>query len=58
MAEAGLIMDQRNNEALELLVTKCLYNGGFPAEAKYYRVDEKNSQVTRVWIGAERARFT
>jgi hypothetical protein len=39
MAEAGFIMDPRCQEALELLESKRLPDGGFPAEGKYYRVD-------------------
>jgi hypothetical protein len=38
MAEAGYIKDERCGDALDLLETKRLSNGGFPAEGKYYRV--------------------
>jgi hypothetical protein len=38
MAEAGLLDDPRCHPALELLETKRLPGGGFPAAAKYYRV--------------------
>ncbi len=38
MAEAGFSGDTRCREALDLLVSKRLPDGGFPAEAKYYRV--------------------
>ncbi len=41
MAEAGFIMDPRCQEALDLLESKRLPDGGFPAEEKYYRVDHK-----------------
>jgi hypothetical protein len=41
MGEAGFINDHRCDEALDLLETKRLSDRGFPAEAKYYRVDEK-----------------
>jgi hypothetical protein len=41
MAEAGYIQDSRCKESLELLESKWLSDGGFPAEEKYYRVDEK-----------------
>ena len=41
MAEAGYIMDPRCNEGLDLLESKRLSDGGFPAEEKYYRVDDK-----------------
>jgi hypothetical protein len=38
MAEAGFIGDERCDDALELLASKRLPDGGFPAEKKYYRV--------------------
>ena len=38
MAEAGYINDPRCSKALDLLESKQLPNGGWPAEAKYYRV--------------------
>jgi hypothetical protein len=41
MAEAGYIMDTRCQNALDLLESKRLPDGGFPAEEKYYRVDHK-----------------
>ncbi len=41
MAEAGFIHDPRCSEALDLLESKQLADGGFPAEARYYRVDDK-----------------
>jgi len=41
MAEAGLISDERCHDALDLLESKRLPDGGFPAEGKYYRVTEK-----------------
>ncbi|MGQ9599332.1 MAG: hypothetical protein ACUVWZ_07930 [Anaerolineae bacterium] len=41
MAEAGFIGDVRCQEALDLLTAKQLPNGGFPAEAKYYRTKDK-----------------
>lgn len=37
MAEAGLITDPRCSKALDLLESKRLPAGGFPAERKYYR---------------------
>jgi hypothetical protein len=37
MAEAGYLGDPRCQEALELLESKRLPDGGWPAEAKYYR---------------------
>jgi hypothetical protein len=41
MAEAGFVCDERCREALELLESKRLPDGGFPAEGKYYQVGEK-----------------
>jgi hypothetical protein len=41
MAEAGFICDERCSEALDLLESKRLPDGGFPAEFRYYRVAEK-----------------
>ena len=41
MAEAGLIRDKRCEDALDLLESKRLPDGGFPAEAKYYTVSEE-----------------
>lgn len=38
MAEAGFSGDTRCRDALDLLASKRLPDGGFPAEAKYYRV--------------------
>ena len=42
MAEAGFINDSRCAVALNLLESKRLPDGGFPAEAKYYRVTDKS----------------
>ena len=41
MAESGFISDERCRDALELLESKRLPDGGFPAEKKYYQVTEK-----------------
>jgi len=38
LAEAGFVRDARCREALDLVATKRTEDGGFPAEAKYYRV--------------------
>jgi hypothetical protein len=38
LAEAGMVGDPRCEEALERLEAKRLPDGGFPAEARYYRV--------------------
>jgi hypothetical protein len=43
MAEAGLIGDARCQDALDLLERKQLADGGFPAEARYYRTTGKIS---------------
>lgn len=48
MAEAGFIGDERTGDALDLLASKQLEDGGFPAEARYYRVSKQpasNSDV-------------
>lgn len=41
MAEAGFIGDERCTDALDLLESKRLPDGGFPAEDKYYHLVEK-----------------
>lgn len=41
MAEAGLVGDERCHEALDLLASKRLPDGGFPAGAKYYQARGK-----------------
>jgi hypothetical protein len=43
MSEAGKIKDPRLSEALDLLQSKRLPDGGFPTEQKQYRVSEKIS---------------
>lgn len=43
MAEAGFIVDPRCGEALELLASKQLSDGGWPAEAKYYRTSDQTA---------------
>jgi hypothetical protein len=42
LAEAGFVEDARCADALDLLASKRLADGGFPAEKKYYRATEKN----------------
>jgi len=56
MAEAGFINDPRCSDALDLLESKQLSDGGFPAEERYYRVDEKKlSGHSRVdWGGTSK----
>jgi hypothetical protein len=58
MAEAGFINDPRCTEALDLLESKRLPDGGFPAEERYYRVDEKKlAGHSRVdWGGTSKIR--
>jgi hypothetical protein len=46
MAEAGFIRDKRCGDALELLESKQLPDGGFPAEEKYYRVMKKGKRTS------------
>lgn len=43
MAEAGFIKDKRCDDALELLESKRLPDGGFSVEEKYYRVTDKKT---------------
>jgi hypothetical protein len=56
LSETGFVNDPRCTEALDLLDIKRLSDGGFPAEAKYYRVDEKRlSGHSRVdWGGTSK----
>jgi hypothetical protein len=42
MAEAGWLTDERCGEALAVLESKRLPDGGFPAEGKYYRLTSKS----------------
>ena len=57
ISEAGFIHDPRCSESLDFLEQKRLPDGGFPAEDKYYRVDEKKlSGHSRVnWGGTSKA---
>jgi hypothetical protein len=59
MAEAGFIGDKRCKDALDLLESKRLPDGGFPVEAKFYRVSEKPSTgCSRVdWGGTSKKRL-
>jgi hypothetical protein len=41
MSEAGFIKDPRCNAALDLLESKRLPDGGFPAEDRYYRLTDR-----------------
>ncbi len=59
MAEAGFIGDERCNDALDLLESKRLPDGGFAAEKKYYRVTEKKASGRSLvnWGGASKKRM-
>lgn len=41
MAELGLVKDERCSEALDLLESKELEGGGWPAERRYYKLSDK-----------------
>ncbi|MDQ1327774.1 MAG: hypothetical protein QG641_1057 [Candidatus Poribacteria bacterium] len=47
MAEAGFINDERCNDALDLLESKRIPDGGFPAEKKYYQTIDKSKPGRR-----------
>jgi len=59
LGEAGLIDDPRCTEALDLLESKRLEDGGFPAEGKYYKIVKEaqpgGSMVE--WGGVSRKRM-
>lgn len=59
MAEAGFIGDKRCKDALDILESKRLPDGGFPAEARFYRVsNEPSSSCSRVdWGGTSKKRM-
>lgn len=59
MAECGLINDPRCKRALDLLEAKRLPDGGWPAEAKYYRVsdDLTHGNETANWGGTGRKKM-
>jgi len=59
IAEVGFIDDKRCNNALELLESKRLPDGGFPAEKKYYRVTEKRTSGRSLvdWGGTSKKRM-
>jgi len=46
MAEAGFIMDPRCRPALDLLESKRLPDGGWPAEVKFYRFSQETANGT------------
>ena len=52
LAEAGCLSDERCTDALDVLESRQLPGGGFPADEKYYRLGEqKVSQTSRVAWG-------
>jgi hypothetical protein len=59
MAEAGYLGDERCHDALDLLELKRLPDGGFPAEAKHYRVTDEvcNRRSLMDWGGTSRRRM-
>jgi hypothetical protein len=59
VAEAGLIDDPRCSDALDLLESKRLPDGGWPAEKKYYRVTEKRGSGRTIinWGGTSKLRM-
>jgi hypothetical protein len=59
MAEAGFIGDKRCQDALDLLESKRLPDGGFPAEGRYYRVMEKLTSGRSLvdWGGVSKKRM-
>lgn len=59
LAEAGLIRDWRCDEALDLLESRRLPDGGFPAEARYYSAGAgtKTGSSRADWGGVSRRRM-
>ncbi|MEW6685343.1 MAG: hypothetical protein AB1393_03950 [Candidatus Edwardsbacteria bacterium] len=47
MAEVGFINDERCSDALDILESKRLLDGGFPAEGKFYQVVKKGKRTSR-----------
>jgi hypothetical protein len=45
IAEMGMLGNPRCSEALEVLASKQLPDGGFPAEVRHYRVDDKQPKT-------------
>jgi hypothetical protein len=58
MAEAGFIADPRCCEALDLLGSKRLADGGFPAEKRYYRCTDQRASGRSLfdWGGVSKRR--
>jgi hypothetical protein len=59
MVEAGFLHDSRCSKALELLESKRLPGGGFPAEGRYYKVVEEpeNGGSLVDWGGTSKQRM-
>ena len=59
LAEVGFIGDPRCQEALDLLESKQLPDGGWPAEKKYYRVTDKKGLGRSLvnWGGTSKLRM-
>jgi hypothetical protein len=57
LAEMDLLVDPRCAEALELLESKRLPDGGFPAEGKHYRVSRDGSPAGRRISGRSLVRW-
>lgn len=59
MSEAGFIRDKRCKDALNILQSKQLPDGGFPAEAKFYSTSKKivSRRSPADWGGVSKKRF-
>jgi hypothetical protein len=59
MVEMGQVKDQRCQDALDLLQSKRLPDGGFPAEEKYYRVSQSgpSGRSPVDWGGASKRKM-
>lgn len=57
MAEAGLIGDTRCQEAIEVLESKRLPDGGFPSEAKFYSTADERTSSGHPGTGASRVNW-
>ncbi len=59
LAEASMIDDERCREALDLLESKRLQDGGFPAQSKYYQVSEHKTTGRSLvdWGGTSQQRM-
>ena len=57
--EAGFIQDKRCTDALDLLNSKQLIDGGYPAEGKYYQVGRtgKSGDTLVNWGGTHKKKI-